>query len=265
MSDNRPKRRIIESEGYEIEVLDWGEGPAVILLPSLGRGAEDFNDLASRLADAGYRSLCPHPRGIGGSSAPLDGLTMSDLAADVKAVFDAFCDNPATLVGHAFGNRVARMTATLYPESVDSVILLACGGLIQPSSEVSDALRNVFDIEVSDEDHLEYVRRVFFAEGNDPSIWFDGWHGVVAYFQGQANGNEDVRRWWGAGSAPIFIVQPSEDVTAVPQNSQLILEEFGDRVVVEVIPNAGHALLPEQPEAVAESVLGWLGKQRPSD
>ena len=50
-----------------IEVLSQGDGPPVVLLPSLGRGAEDFDPIAERLADAGYRVLRPQPRGIGRS------------------------------------------------------------------------------------------------------------------------------------------------------------------------------------------------------
>lgn len=135
--------------------------------------------------------------------------------------------------------------------------------MIQPSEELDEALHNVFDIEASDEEHLNYVRQVFFASGNDASVWFDGWHGVVAYFQGQATKAEDVRRRWGAGTARIHIVQPVEGVIAVPKNGQLILEEFGDRSSMDLIPDAGHALLPEQPAAVAESVIKWLRRTNP--
>jgi len=37
-------------------------------------------------------------------------------------------------------------------------------------------------------------------------------------------------------------------------------EECGERASVIVIPNASHALLPEQPEAVADAITAWIGK-----
>jgi pimeloyl-ACP methyl ester carboxylesterase len=37
-------------------------------------------------------------------------------------------------------------------------------------------------------------------------------------------------------------------------------EEFGERATVAVIPNASHALLPEQPDAVVDVILAWIGK-----
>ena len=66
MNEYVPERRVIEGNDGDIEVFVRGYGLSVFLLPSLGRGAEDFNDLASRLAHAGYRSLCPQPSGIWG-------------------------------------------------------------------------------------------------------------------------------------------------------------------------------------------------------
>jgi pimeloyl-ACP methyl ester carboxylesterase len=46
-------------------VLAQGQGPLIVLLPSLGRGATDFDPIADRLADAAFRVLRPEPRGIG--------------------------------------------------------------------------------------------------------------------------------------------------------------------------------------------------------
>jgi pimeloyl-ACP methyl ester carboxylesterase len=35
-------------------------------------------------------------------------------------------------------------------------------------------------------------------------------------------------------------------------------DEFGSRVTVIVIPNASHALIPEQPKAVVEALVRWI-------
>ena len=37
-------------------------------------------------------------------------------------------------------------------------------------------------------------------------------------------------------------------------------EEFGDRVTVAVIPDASHALVPEQPAAVVDAIVVWMRK-----
>ncbi len=45
---------------------------------------------------------------------------------------------------------------------------------------------------------------------------------------------------------------------AVPENAVGLCDELGDRASLVTVPDAGHALLPEQPDAVAGAVLEWL-------
>ncbi|OXE37311.1 MAG: hypothetical protein CGW95_02260 [Phenylobacterium zucineum] len=88
-------RRIITYNSPEqeapisLEVLVRGKGALVVLIASLGRGAEDFQDLAARLETAGYMTAAINPRGFGDSTGPA-GRTMADFATDVAQVVQAF-------------------------------------------------------------------------------------------------------------------------------------------------------------------------------
>jgi pimeloyl-ACP methyl ester carboxylesterase len=256
-------RTVVAGPDGPLEVVVHGAGPVVVLLASLGRGAGDFADLATRLGEGGYCALAVEPRGVGASSSPLQGVTMADLADDVVAVIRALSDGPATVVGHAFGNRVARMVATRQPDVVESVILLACGGLVPPSAEVTAAMGSVFDATVDSSSRLDAIARAFFAPGNDPSAWEGGWHPATAVAQVAATTGTPVEDWWTAGSADVLVVQPAADVVAVPQNATMIVDMLGERATMVTIPGAGHALLPEQPAAVAAEVLAWLDRRQP--
>ncbi len=251
---------VIDGPAGPIEVHAAGRGRAVVLVPSLGRAASDFEDLADRLARAGYLALAPEPRGIGGSAGPLEDLSLTALAGDVASVVATLGAGRATVVGHAFGNRVARMTAARHPDAVDGVALLACGGLIAPSAEAGAALRAVFDPGLSPAEHLAAVRTAFFAPGHDASVWADGWYPTVAAAQSRATTREPVTDWWSAGAADVLVVQPADDVVAVPANGEDIARNLGARASMVTIPDAGHALLPEQPEAVAAALVEWLGR-----
>ncbi|MDG2025885.1 MAG: alpha/beta fold hydrolase [Acidimicrobiales bacterium] len=262
LTNELKRETVIEGPTGPIQVWEYGDGEPVLLIPSLGRGAADFEDLARRLAYAGYHAIYPEPRGINGSTGDLRDLSMADLAADAAAVVHAVANGPVTIVGHAFGNRVSRMTATDYPHLVDSVVLLCCGGQVRPAPEHEEALIKVFDVEASDEDHLAAVDLAFFAEGNDASVWFDGWHGVAAAGQGAATASQPIEHWWGAGGKDLFIVQPDEDVMAVTENAQNLCAAFPDRASMVMVKHAGHALLPEQPEAVEVAVRSWLTRVR---
>lgn len=244
-----------------LEVYVDGSGPAVALIASLGRGAADFADLSARLSAAGFCALALEPRGVGESAGPLDDATLADFADDVAAVIRALAGRRATVAGHAFGNRVARMVATRHPEMVESVVLLACGGLVPPAPEVTTAMVSTFDARLDPAARLDAIARAFFAPGHDPSPWEGGWHAATAAAQAAATAGTPVEDWWTAGSADVLVVQPADDVVAVPENATRLLEQIGARAVLVTIPDAGHALLPEQPAAVAEAMLGWLDRR----
>ena len=254
---------LVEGPAGPIHVRSIGTGHAVVMLPSLGRGASDFEDLAQRLAVTGYRAVAPEPRGIGGSTGVLEGVSMGDLADDAVAVIKALGLVPATVVGHAFGNRLARLVATRQPDLVSGLVLLACGGRFRPAPEHMAALRRVFDTGTSPEEHLAAVGMAFFAPGNDPSVWTGGWFPAVAQLQGKAVEADDPSGWWTAGSADVLVVQPADDVVALPANAHDIIERLGGRATLVNVTDAGHALLPEQPVVVADAVLRWLDERQP--
>jgi pimeloyl-ACP methyl ester carboxylesterase len=243
-----------------IEVVVEGppSGKPVVMVPSLGRGAEDFDDLSRRLVRAGYRTLRPQPRGIGASVPARSDTSLAELADDLRDVLVALAARPAVLIGHAFGNRVVRMTAVRSPQLVEGLILLAAGGKTRMPPDIEDALVKSFDLSQPDEVRLGYVAKAFFAPGNDPAVWRGGWHRHVAEMQIEATERTKTDLWWSAGAAPILVVQPLQDVLAPPANAEALRREGGDRVTVVYVDHAGHALLPEQPVAVAEAILSYL-------
>ncbi|MDE2363095.1 MAG: alpha/beta hydrolase [Hyphomicrobiales bacterium] len=253
----RAESRMAQSGAATIECLVAGSGPAVLMIPSLGRPARDFDDLSSRLVAAGYATIRPQPRGVGASRGPMDGLTLRDMAADALACAPAAA-GPIVVVGHAYGQRVARMLAAAHPERVRGVVMLAAGGKAPMKPGAQEALLAVFDTSLSPEMHIEAVRTAFFAPGNDPAVWRDGWRGDVAKMQTAATRATKLEDWWGGGAAPILVVQGLQDAVAVPENGRMLQEKFGPRVTLREIDGAGHAMLPEQPQKIADFILAWL-------
>ncbi|MEQ8377481.1 MULTISPECIES: alpha/beta fold hydrolase [Hyphomicrobiales] len=233
-------------------------GSEIVMLASLGRPGSDFDEVAASLADAGYRVTLPEPRGIGGSDGPMEGLTLHDLAEDVAAVIDSKTKAPVTLLGHAFGNRLARTTAADRPELVSRVILLACGGLIEIPEKARQALIGCFDESLSPEEHIECVRYGFFAKGNNPDVWRGGWDRQVMLMQSSAVRTTPVEDWWEAGGQPILVVQALEDAIALPANAHDLKKRLGDRATLIELPNAGHAMLPEQPERIVSAIRSYI-------
>lgn len=252
-------RSMIERGDGRIEVLAQGGGPPVVLIPSLGRGVGDFDDLSRRLASAGHRVLRPQPRGIGASAGPMQGITLHDYARDVAAVIERNGGGPAVVAGHAFGNFVARATAADFPHLVRAVVLLAATHVWPVPPDVRVSINKSHDRSLPEAERIRHLKHAFFAPGNDPRVWLDGWHEEVMLAERAATEATPKEQWWLAGRAPVLDVQPAQDVMTPPASSNRYRDEFGaGRVTVVVIPGAGHALLPEQPGAVADAILAYL-------
>lgn len=249
------------ARGVRIEVLAEGDGPDVVLVPSAMRGASDFAQLQAALTRAGYRSLAMNPRNAGRSSGPLEDLTLQDAADDIALVVERLCHGPVHLVGHALGNICVRAAASFRPEIARSVTVMPCGGhnlaKSPPDPVVVAAVGRCHDERLPEEERLEALRIAFFAEGNDASVWLDGWWPESQGIAG-AIGRTDPELWWRAGTAPLLIIQPMNDAMAAPELGRMAAAAIGDRARYVEVDSCGHAMLPEQPEAIARHIIAFL-------
>jgi pimeloyl-ACP methyl ester carboxylesterase len=236
---------------------------ALVLLPSASRDSEDFDEIAWLFAEAGLHVLRPQPRGMGASSGPLEGLTLHDYARDVAEVIRHLVGYPAFVLGHAFGQWIARCLATNHPDLVRGVILAAAAARsVDPA--LRDKLATCADTALPDDVRMAALQVAFFAPGHDASPWLRNWHPVTSKSQRAARDATPVDDWWSAGSAPVLDLQAEHDPWRPPATRDDIAGNLGtDRVSVVVIPDASHALIPEQPEAVVRAVLDWKSRLGP--
>jgi len=252
-------REIVRYDNVEIDLIAEGRGPLIVMLPSRGRDSEDFDDVASRLAEAGYRVLRPQPRGAGRSTGPLEGIRMQDLARDVAHVIARENAGPAVIAGHAYGNWVARMTATDHPALVRGIVLMAAAAKTYPD-ELRAAVQQSGDASLPDEQRLAALRKGFFLPPHDASVWLRGWAAAANKAQSVAASATKQAEYWQAGTVPMLDLVPDRDPFKPKEKWNESREEFGERVSVVVIPNASHALIPEQPDAVVDAILAWIAK-----
>lgn len=235
----------------------------LVMLPSSSRDSEDFDDIAGRFARAGFRVLRPQPRGMCGSTGPLDGLTLHDYARDVAAVIRQLHAAPAFVLGHAFGQWIGRCVAADYPDLVRGVIMAAAAAK-SANPALRQELAKCIDTTLPDEVRLAALRVAFFAPGHDPSSWLSNWHPVASKAQRAASAATNQDDWWGAGAAPVLDLQAAFDPWRPPETRQGIVQDLGaGRVTVKLIPDASHALIPEQPDAVVQAVRDWTRNLSP--
>jgi pimeloyl-ACP methyl ester carboxylesterase len=251
-------RTIVPAGDARIEVIAEGEGPLLVLLPSSSRDSEDFDAIAAAFAVAGLRVLRPQPRGMGASVGGMEGITLHDFAADVASVIEAEGGGPAVVLGHAFGQWVARTLASDRPDLVRGVVLAAAASKSAPL-ELREHLGRCANTDLSDDVRLAALRVAFFAPGHDASEWLSGWHKAAGAAQRAASNGTPQAEWWTAGSAPVLDVQAEQDPWRPRDTLHQMRDDLGaDRVTVVVIPDASHALIPEQPDKLLATVLGWM-------
>jgi pimeloyl-ACP methyl ester carboxylesterase len=253
-----PRRRELLARGdARIDVIVDGAGPAIVLLPSSLRDSQDFDLLAQALAREGFQVLRPQPRGMGASSPPPTGMTLETLADDVAETIARLADGPAVVVGHAYGHWVARVTDLRHPESVRGVVVLGAAAREFPPG-MADALAIASDPERSDEERVAALRACMFAPASDPRPWLAGWYPQwrAAYRAAAQQPPRDT--WFARSHAPLLDLQGAQDAWRPPATRNELRDAIGERVTVQVIEGAGHALVPEQPQAVARAIVDWV-------
>jgi len=133
------------------------------------------------------------------------------------------------------------MTAVDHPALVRGVVIAAAAAKQYPA-QLTVAINVAGDPSKPAEDRLKVLRFAFFAPGNDPSGWLDGWHPEVRDAQRAAVAA--VKQSWSGGSAQLLDLQAAQDPFKPPDKRNEMKDEFGDRVTIAVIPNASHALFP---------------------
>lgn len=252
------QRTLVRHGDVQIETLSQGRGPTVVILPSLGRGAEDYDEVARLLAADGLRVLRPQPRGIGQSKGPMANLDMHAFAADVATVLDQQKTGPVVVVGHAWGSQPARMLAVDRPDLVRGLVMAAAsagklppGSNEKPYGRLREAIDGSGNLALPEAKRLEYLRQAFFAPGHDPKPWLGGWYPEAHHAQAHARNVTPVDAYFAGGTVPMLDLQAQYDAVVVPNVFKPML---GNRVTVEVIPDAGHAMAPEQPAVMARAI-----------
>ncbi len=251
---------MVRGDGVAIETFVEGDGPAIVMLPSSGRdGGEDFDRVAHLLAQAGLRVLRPQPRGMMGSTGPMQGVSLHQLAGDVALVIDRLGGGRAVIVGHAFGHFVARMTAVDHPAEVRGVVLAAAAASSWPPDIAATPLK-AGDLDAPEADRLAALRLGFFAPGHDPRPWLKGWWPLAQRMETGSREAAGVKQseWWSAGKAPLLELIPASDPFKPKAYWGELKQSYGDRVQTVVIPDASHALFPEQPQAIADAIVTWV-------
>ena len=264
--------------GTPVRYLVAGSGPPLALVHGLGGSAANWAELGPALAER--RRVIALDLPGHGCSAPLPAApTLAPYADAVAAVLEQGQAGPAPLVGHSLGGIVALRTALRRPELVSGVVLASGAGISSATAEAWWALWALAALRPG-----RRIARWRTAIGRRPllkrlafSYWFtsdplalsersvDGflvghpWHSDIGSAW-RALVREDVRADLEGVRCPALVLWGAED-------KQLPVEDAFDyarrlRAPLRVIPDCGHLLIGERPDACLDAIESFLAEHR---
>lgn len=281
-----------------LDVAYEESGPAggvpVFLLHGFPYDVRAYDEVAPRLAAAGYRVIVPYLRGYGptrflDASTPRSGQ-QGALAADLLALMDALGTGQAILTGYDWGGRAACLVAALWPERVSGLVT-ATGYNLQ---DIPGSVRPA----APEQEHRHWYQYYFHTERGRAGLtanrhalcrllwrlWSPNWSFDEATYERSApsfdNGDfvdvviQSYRHRFGYAAGdpaydaieksleaqpvitiPTICLHGEDDGVSPPESSVGHARHFAGPYRRVLVPRAGHNLPQEEPAIWAEAVL----------
>jgi pimeloyl-ACP methyl ester carboxylesterase len=117
--------KLIDIEGRKVECLITGNGKkTVVIMPGMGGNIYDWIDIAEEISQYA-KTIVIHRPGVGNSELHTEGSNTFIAAKDLYSLLSELdIREKIILVGHSYGGLCVQHFARLYPEKVDSVVLV---------------------------------------------------------------------------------------------------------------------------------------------
>ncbi|WP_353813550.1 alpha/beta fold hydrolase [Agromyces sp. SYSU T00266] len=134
----------IETAGLRTHVATIGDGEPVVMLHGFPLHWWQWRGVAPRIAEQGYRVICPDLRGAGWTEADDPGIERETRMHDLLAVLDALGIERVHLVSHDMGAITAMQLAYTHPDRVGRAVQLSVPpGFISFSPKLVAAFRHM--------------------------------------------------------------------------------------------------------------------------
>jgi pimeloyl-ACP methyl ester carboxylesterase len=271
----------IDANGVTLHVRTGGEGPVVVLIHGFGDTGDMWAPLAADLV-RDHRVIVPDLRGMGLSSHPQEGYDKRTQAADIRTILTSLSIDQATIVGHDIGTMVAYAYAARYPDKTQKLVVMDAPvpGIPPWETIVRNPLLWHFDFGGPDVERLVegreriYLDRFWNEFAGDPAkidaearehyarlyARPGAMHSAFAQFRSIRQDVEDNKISMATKlSMPVLAIGGEKSFGAT---EAVVMRNAASNVTEVVIPDAGHWLMEEQPEATIAAVRTFLKSQR---
>lgn len=275
-----PTRRIAV-HGLHLNVLDEGEGEAVLLIHGFPDSHRVWRHQIPALLEAGWRVIAPDLRGFGASDRPegVEAYGLMQSVQDLIALLDHLGVGRAHVVCHDFGAAVGWLLAASQPQRVISLVAMSVGHLnamrlAGPDQRAMSWYMLLFQFEELAEQLLERQDWALLRDwgGHHPEVeqWISDLSrpGALTAALNWYRANQHPRRWL---DAPAMVPPVAVPTLSMWSTGDVYL---GEAQVVrtpefvtgpwryERLVGAGHWLQLDRPAEVTRLLLGFLADTR---
>jgi len=268
----------VVTNGTQIYVRAGGEGSAVLLLHGYGETGDMWAPLAARLA-RNHKVIVPDLRGLGLSSRPARGYDKKTQAGDMAGVLDALKIDKVDLVTHDIGNMVGYAFAAQHPDRVKKFVIIDAPlpgigpwddivrshalwhfSFYGPDAErlvkgreriYLDRFWNEFsaDPKKFDEASRKHYAQLYAAAG----AMHAGFEQFKAFDQDAADNKAFVAK--GMLTMPVLAIGGEKSFGSMMGT---VMRAAATNVQTAVVPNSGHWVMEENPEATMKLIEDFL-------
>ena len=273
------QHRVIATNGTQLFVRVGGSGPAVVLLHGFGDTGDMWGALANVLMKD-HTVIVPDLRGMGLSAHPDIGYTKKSEALDIAGVMDALKVEKADLVTHDIGNMVGYALAAQFRARITRwVVIDAPIPGIGPWDEIlKNPLLWHFNFRGPDMERLVagreriYLDRFYNELSAHPERIDEATRQHYATLYGQPRAMHDAFEQFAAfsqdalddkallaegGTLPMPVLALGAEKSMGAQEAD-ILRAAASNVTGGIIPDSGHWIMEENPDATIKMVLDFL-------
>jgi pimeloyl-ACP methyl ester carboxylesterase len=271
--------QMVNTNGTSLYVRVGGSGPAVLMLHGFGDTGDMWAPLAADLV-RDHTVIVPDLRGMGLSAHPDTGYTKKNQAVDIAGVLDALKVEKAALVTHDIGNMVGYALAAQYPARITRWVVIDAP--LPGIGDWDNIIRNPalwhFNFRGPDVERLVqgreriYLDRFWNELSADPKSIDEETREHYAALYARPHAMHDAFEQFGA-----FTQDAVDNKALLAKGGKLKMpvlalgaeKSFGmgmaddlrfvaTDVTGGVVPNSGHWIMEENPQATIKLVTGFL-------
>ena len=280
----------VDADGVRLHVVQGGRstGPALVLLAGFPQTWWAWHKAMPRLAER-FRVIAIDLPGQGHSERPQGGYDTHTVAARIQAAVAGLDVPKYWLAAHDIGSSVAFSLALKYPERLHGVALLDAGipGITLPDAVPTDPERvwktwHLAFHQVAELPEIllagrerEYVSWFLAAKTLSPAAFDDaeidhyaagvaadgGLRASLAYYREAPESARRNHEALGRGHLTVPILGVSSSHGSIPDMGAA-LSAWADDVTGIIIPQAGHFIPDEQPDAVVDALTAFIDSER---